>query len=32
MIYAKAMREDLAPEAKRAVADFAARIKRAARG
>ena len=32
MIYAKAMREDLAPEAKRAAADFAARIKRTARG
>jgi len=32
MVYAKAMREDVAPEAKKALAEFAARIKRAARG
>ena len=32
MVYAKAVREDVAPEAKRALAEFAARIKRAARG
>ncbi len=32
MVYAKAVREDLAPDAKKAVAEFAARIKRAARG
>jgi hypothetical protein len=32
MVYAKAVREDLAPEAKRALAEFAARIKRAERG
>jgi hypothetical protein len=32
MVYAKAVREDVAPEAKKAVAEFAARIKRAARG
>jgi hypothetical protein len=31
MVYAKAVREDVAPEAKRALAVFAARIKRAAR-
>ncbi len=31
MVYAKAVREDVAPEAKRSLADFAARIKRAAR-
>ncbi len=32
MVYAKAVREDVAPEAKQALAEFAARIKRAARG
>ena len=32
MVYAKAVREDVAPEAKKALADFAARIKRAVRG
>jgi hypothetical protein len=32
MVYAKAVREDLTAEAKKAVAEFAARIKRAARG
>jgi hypothetical protein len=32
MVYAKAVREDVAPEAKKALAEFAARIKRAARG
>jgi len=32
MVYAKAVREDVAPEAKRALAEFAARIKRAVRG
>ncbi len=32
MVYAKAVREDVAPEAKRALVEFAARIKRAARG
>jgi hypothetical protein len=32
MVYAKAMRVDVTSEAKKAVADFAARIKRAARG
>ena len=32
MSYAKAMREDVTPEAKKAVAEFAARIKRTARG
>ena len=32
MVYAKAIREDLTSEAKKAVAEFAARIKRAARG
>ena len=32
MVYAKAVREDVAPEAKRALAEFAARIKRAGRG
>jgi RelE toxin of RelE / RelB toxin-antitoxin system len=32
MVYAKAVREDVAPEAKRVLAEFAARIKRAARG
>jgi hypothetical protein len=32
MVYAKAEREDLAVDAKKAVAEFAARIKRAARG
>jgi hypothetical protein len=31
MVYAKAMREDVAPEAKKALAEFAARIKRTAR-
>jgi hypothetical protein len=31
MVYAKAMREDVAPDAKKAAAEFAARIKRAAR-
>jgi hypothetical protein len=31
MVYAKAMREDLAPEVKKALAEFAARIKRAER-
>lgn len=31
MVYAKAVREDVSPEAKRAVTEFAARIKRAAR-
>ncbi len=31
MIYAKAVREDVAPDAKKALAEFAARIKRAAR-
>jgi hypothetical protein len=31
MIYAKALREDVTPEAKTALAEFAARIKRAAR-
>ena len=31
MVYAKAVREDVAPEAKRALADFATRVKRAAR-
>jgi hypothetical protein len=31
MVYAKSMREDVTPEAKRAVTEFAARIKRAAR-
>lgn len=32
MVYAKAMREDVTPEAKKALAEFAARIKRAGRG
>ena len=32
MVYSKAIREDVAPEAKKALAEFAARIKRAARG
>ena len=32
MVYAKAVREDVTPEAKKAVAEFAARIMRAARG
>ena len=32
MVYAKAVREDLTAEAKKAVAEFAARIERAARG
>ncbi len=32
MVYAKAVRQDVAPEARRALAVFAARIKRAARG
>jgi hypothetical protein len=32
MVYAKAVREDVTAEVKHAVADFAARIKRAARG
>ena len=32
MVYAKAVREDLTSDAKKAVAEFAARIKRAARG
>ena len=32
MVYAKAVREDVAPDAKKALAEFAARIKRAARG
>ena len=32
MVYAKAVREDVAPEAKKALAEFAARIKRAERG
>ena len=32
LVYAKAERVDVAPEAKKAVAEFAARIKRAARG
>jgi hypothetical protein len=32
MVYAKAVREDVAPEAKKALAEFVARIKRAARG
>lgn len=32
MVYAKAVREDVAPEAKKLLADFAVRIKRAARG
>ena len=32
MVYAKAVREDVTPEAKKALAEFAARIKRAARG
>jgi hypothetical protein len=32
MVYAKAMREDVAPEAKKAMATFVARIKRATRG
>ncbi len=32
MVYAKAVREDVAPEAKKALAEFAARIKRAVRG
>jgi hypothetical protein len=32
MVYAKALREDVTPEAKKAVAEFAARIKRAVRG
>jgi hypothetical protein len=32
MVYAKAMREDVTPEAKKAVAEFAARMKRATRG
>lgn len=31
MVYAKAMREDVAPEARKALAEFAARIKRVAR-
>ena len=31
MVYAKAVREDVAPEAKKALAEFAARIKRAGR-
>jgi hypothetical protein len=31
MVYAKAAREDIAPEAKKALAEFAARIKRAGR-
>ncbi len=31
MVYAKAVREDVAPEAKKALADVVARIKRAAR-
>jgi hypothetical protein len=32
MLYAKAVREDVAPQTKKALAEFAARIKRAARG
>ncbi|MSP03359.1 MAG: addiction module toxin RelE [Acetobacteraceae bacterium] len=32
MVYAKAVREDLTTDAKKAVAEIAARIKRAARG
>jgi hypothetical protein len=32
MVYAKAVRKDVAPEAKKTLAEFAARIKRAARG
>jgi hypothetical protein len=32
MVYAKAVREDVAPGAKKALAEFAARIKRAVRG
>jgi mRNA-degrading endonuclease RelE of RelBE toxin-antitoxin system len=32
MVYAKAVREDVAPAAKKALAEFAARIKRAVRG
>jgi RelE toxin of RelE / RelB toxin-antitoxin system len=32
MVYAKAVREDVAPDAKKALAEFVARIKRAARG
>ena len=32
MVYAKAVREDVTPAAKKALAEFAARIKRAARG
>jgi len=32
MVYAKAVREDVAPDAKKALAEFAARIKRAGRG
>ncbi len=32
MVYAKAVREDVAPEAKKALAEFTASIKRAARG
>jgi len=31
MIYAKSVRENIAPEAKKALADFATRLKRAAR-
>ena len=31
MVYAKAVREDVAPEAKKALAEFTARIKRAVR-
>jgi RelE toxin of RelE / RelB toxin-antitoxin system len=32
MVYAKAMRDDVTPDAKKAVAEFVASIKRAARG
>jgi hypothetical protein len=32
MVYAKAVREDVAPDAKKALAEFVARIKRAAQG
>jgi hypothetical protein len=32
MVYARAVREDVAPEAKKALAEFVARIKRTARG
>jgi len=32
IVYAKAVREDLSPEEKNSLAEFAARIKRAARG